>query len=160
MREYAKTYAQNIEGPEKPYNAARRELLTPTELKFFKILLPASAPFYVAMKVCLRDIAHTPDYDPDMRIRNNQQHLDFVLCNPQTFMPILVIELDDPSHLREKSQELDAKKDAILAAVGVPILRVQTAREYNRDELSAAIRKAMNAAAEPTPQLRHFFRFQ
>lgn len=34
-----------------------------------------------------------------------QKHIDFVLCNPVTMLPLCAIELDDISHTRKKSFE-------------------------------------------------------
>lgn len=133
---------------EHPYEAADL-LLTPTERKFFRVLLEAAAPeLHVFAKVRLADVIRTERGLPRHvwrrafnRICN--KHVDFVACDPETFQVLLVIELDDPSHDTDAARKKDRFKDDALAAAAIPILRVPTQRGYAvreiREDLFAMI---------------------
>lgn len=78
------------------------------------------------------------------------KHVDFVVCDRARVCPILVIELDDRSHQRDKVQVRDAFIDEVFRSVGLPILRVKAARAYDVLDLRKQIQKAVDLA---TPQL-------
>lgn len=65
----------------------------------------------------------------------NQKRVDFVLVNPTTLETDTVIELDDRSHQRDKTQERDTFVNAVLARAGIPIIRIVAAMTYNEVEL-------------------------
>lgn len=53
-----------------------------------------------------------------------RKSVDFLLCDPQTFAPVLAIELDDRSHDREDRIERDRVVNAELQYAGMPLLRI------------------------------------
>jgi very-short-patch-repair endonuclease len=73
-------------------------------------------------------------------------HVDFVLADASTLEPRLAIELDDRSHGRPEAKERDAFKDAVLAAAGMPLLRVVTGR-FSVAALRARIREMIGMVA-------------
>ena len=76
--------------------------------------------------------------------------VDFVFCEPHTFIPRLVIELDDSSHNRADRRERDAFVDDVLAAAGLPILHVRWQRRYDTGALAAQIAGQLGIDT-PTP---------
>lgn len=54
----------------------------------------------------------------------SQRHIDFVLLD-RSFRPVLAIELNDASHLRENRRKRDAELAAVFAAAGVPLVFVE-----------------------------------
>jgi very-short-patch-repair endonuclease len=65
--------------------------------------------------------------------------VDFVICDPATLRPRLVIELDEPSHARPERQIRDEEVELMLNSAGLPFVRVITSRSYNTRELAATI---------------------
>lgn len=65
--------------------------------------------------------------------------VDFVLCERDTFTPLLVIELDDSSHNRADRQARDDFKNNVLSAAGLPLLRIPVRRHYDLVELTTSI---------------------
>ncbi len=49
---------------------------------------------------------------------------DFVVCAPD-FAAIAVVELDDRSHGRNAQRERDQRKDRLLQAAGIKVIRFQ-----------------------------------
>ena len=50
------------------------------------------------------------------------KHVDFLICDPDRFCPLVAIELDDSTHLEEDRQERDEFVDKVYKSVGLPIL--------------------------------------
>ncbi|MEL6104665.1 MAG: DUF2726 domain-containing protein [Planctomycetota bacterium] len=123
-------------------------LLTPTERDFVGVLqkcIPPKTTLFV--KVRLADIVNVCDDEPNFTGAFNlikSKHVDYVLANSR-LRPILVIELDDPSHRRKKAQRNDAVKDYALAAAAIPLLRVETEHQYDK----TAIRKSIARILAP-----------
>ena len=127
------------------------------------VLTPAEQSFYLVLKGCLDgqlavftkvglgeiiEIKKGIDASTRQGLWNkiSRKHLDFVLCDSQTFAPKMVIELDDKSHARQRAQARDRDKDEILEAAGVPLLRVEASRSYTTRELSEKLHAVL---AEP-----------
>lgn len=69
-------------------------------------------------------------------------HLDFLLVTAAELRPALAIELDDASHRSgggEKAADRDAVKDAVLAAAGLPLLRVPAKQSYRVEDVRRRI---------------------
>lgn len=57
---------------------------------------------------------------------NKNTHCDFVIYNVMDKTVKLVIEVDGKTHCNEVQQQRDARKDKLLTAVNIPILRLKT----------------------------------
>jgi hypothetical protein len=129
----------------------RRFLFTPSEFAFFKALRAAVGDQYaILVKIRIADLIEVERYAKGHQAKFNRiamKHADFVLCHPETMVPHLVIELDDPSHEAEDRQARDAFVDQLYGAVGLPVLHVPTARQYEGAALREAITLATTAAA-------------
>jgi hypothetical protein len=52
-------------------------------------------------------------------------HLDFLVCDIETLVPEFAVELDDSSHRSAEAQRRDRMKDAVCAADGLELLRIE-----------------------------------
>lgn len=125
-----------------PYRGTRT-LLSKGERAFWRSLCDAVGNRYLIFcKVRLADLATAPDERADS-VRRFQDlgsfHVDFVLCDFDTTAPLLVIELDDPSHEQAYVRRRDRFKDAVLKASGLPVYRVKCRNAYSGNELSNEI---------------------
>lgn len=134
--------------PRVEFPFAAKVVLTDAELAFHGVLvqcLPADT--VLLSKVRLADFLEV-QAAPGEHLRHfgriSQKHADFLLVDPATADPLLVIELDDSSHRRsQRTIESDEFKDHAYAAARVPILRIPAARSYNRSDLTARIEAAL-----------------
>ena len=131
-----------------PYRGTRT-LLSKGERAFWRSLCDAVGNRYLIFcKVRLADLATTPDERADS-VRRFQDlgsfHVDFVLCDFDTTAPLLVIELDDPSHEHAYVRRRDRFKDAVLKAAGLPIYRVKCLNAYSGNELWNQIARRITA---------------
>jgi hypothetical protein len=125
----------------------QRYLLTPAERAFFDVLTSVTpAGWHIFPQVRLANLVLVAK-----GTRNWQRHfnrvaakcVDFVICDPATISPRLVIELDDASHDRPDRQARDAFVDAVLASAGLPILHVRRQSTYDTTHLEAQICAAL-----------------
>lgn len=130
-------------------------LLTPAERAFFGVLQEALASqFYLFAKVRIADIVQ-----PAKRLAAQQRrsafnrisakHVDFVICELQTFRVVGAVELDDRSHNRSDRQTRDAFVDSIFNSVGIPIIRFPARQSYSAQQ----IRDTVETALHPSPEL-------
>lgn len=105
---------------------ANKQLLTNTELKFYKQLKSITDKYNLIIfsKVRLADIITTNDYTNFSKIKS--KHIDFIITNENT-EPILYIELDDPTHIYKNKQKInDNKKNIIFESIQKNLIRVKT----------------------------------
>jgi hypothetical protein len=120
-----------------------RPVLTEAERDFYARLRVAVPQYAVLCQVQISRFVEVRDVADRLGVRNRYDRLsaDFVLC-AEDFQPLLVIELDDSSHGRPAQRARDAKKDAVLAAAGVPIVhfRGTVSGDRIREEVSKGLR--------------------
>jgi len=114
-----------------PYKKSNN-LLTKTEADFYVYLKAAvNNDFHINKMTRMCDLV-----DVDKRLSGkkymslfrsiSQYHIDFTLCDPLTFKPVVCIELDDPSHERSARIKRDKKVNKIFADINLPLLRIKT----------------------------------
>ena len=117
-------------------------LLTPAEKSFFHALQTAAGKRYVVFpKVRLLDLCRDLDGWTETAAFNHvsQKHVDFVLCDPETFRPVLAVELDDRSHLRARTRARDGDKDEVLRTMGLGVYRQWVRRSYDPAAIARGI---------------------
>lgn len=78
----------------------------------------------------------------------SQKHVDFVLIDAESSAIAIAIELDDQSHRRSDRTERDIFVDRAFTTVGLPLLRVPAAANYDVRALRAQIDEALKAAPQ------------
>lgn len=129
--------------------------------------------YRIAMKMRLRDVIDADDDWLDVRERNFlfMAHLDFVVLDESTHLPVLAVEYDGPQHSDLLQAERDRIKDWLCEKAGLPMLRIDNhfARKEGRwqvleyilwaHEMSKAFCAAQKAGYVPydEPFDPHFF---
>jgi Protein of unknown function (DUF2726) len=123
-----------------PYS--RRPVLTAAELKFYRVLLLIRPQGLVLLaKVRLLDLVQVRNGDWTIHgAPASGKHVDFVFADSQAMDTVLLLELDDRSHLRADRQRRDEFVDGVLTAAGIPGLRVPAAWRYDQRSLRASTR--------------------
>jgi very-short-patch-repair endonuclease len=160
-----KPTARGRRGELLPYRV-RPSILSPGEREFFPILRVAvkiawhaqhtgnTTPPWVFASVRLAEVIEVTASSTDQRSiwqaafnRITRKQLDFVLCDPDSTRPLLVIELDDRTHQRPERRERDGFIDDACAAAGLPILHITAAKTYNAHALADQIRQSLGSAS-------------
>ncbi len=103
-----------------------RPVLSEVERRLFRRLVEALPEKLILPQVQLCRFVEVRNVPGRMAVLNRYNRLsaDFVICNADAVAE-RVVELDDRSHHRVAARGRDAKKDAVLQAAGIPILRFQ-----------------------------------
>lgn len=139
-----------------PPPVARPKLLSDTELAFFRRLeelLPGHRVFpQVSMGALLRTLVpeSSSRFWPAHR-QFGSKIVDFVICEPTSLQPLVVVELDDPSHDEKRAK--DAQRDEMLAKAGLRSVRVDVREQLSnpalRARLDSALGSVLNGAGQP-----------
>ncbi len=131
----------------------RPYLLTPAEYSYYKVLHQVLDPAHIVLvKVRLADLFDVKDgLEKGQRQsavnRITRKHLDFILCDRTTCVPLLAIELDDASHGREDRKTRDQFVDGLCRSSGLPLVRQPAQRGYSLDEVRRALATALPTGA-------------
>jgi hypothetical protein len=124
-----------------PWPVAARNLLSPRESDFYKLLCTSYPQHKVFVQVALSQMIDVPEDRPDRQsIRNRFKQLvaDFVLCRADLAV-VTVIELDDRTHERLRHQYADARKNKALADAGIRLVRIPAGNLPSAEELRSII---------------------
>ena len=115
--------------------------LTGPEMELYARLRDAMPECVVLAQVALSSLVGVKERDDWRRWFNriSQKSVDFVLCLPQDFTVVAVIELDDLSHTRSDRQRADTAKDVALRIAGHPIIRFKRHAMPATEEIRAMI---------------------
>jgi len=122
-----------------PYRV-RDDFLSPAEHSFHQVLKSVvGTRVHICPKVSLSDLFYVKSNDSgEWRIYTNKidrKHVDFVLCDPRTMVPLAGVELDDKSHQRSDRKERDGFVEGVFAAAGLTLLCVRVQRGYQAQEI-------------------------
>ncbi len=117
-------------------------LLTPTETRFYHVLIAALPTDYTCMtQVALNRLikVQRPRFgsawrDPRWN-RIAQKSIDFVVVRRSDLRVMVLIELDDSTHQQAHRQQRDTFLDTVCGHIHLPILHIPVQSEYQRTEL-------------------------
>jgi hypothetical protein len=136
---------------ELPYEPVNRLLSKGERAFWYPLYRAVRGKYRIFCKVRLADVVRTGAHRKDERRwfrKISSYHVDFVICQPRTTAPLLVIELDDRSHRSKTREERDEFKEEVLAAAGLPIYRVSAQQAYDPVELGLAIDRLIDLPRE------------
>jgi hypothetical protein len=112
-----------------------KALLTPTEVSFHGVLQSLSdGRCHIVCKPRLADfLQHVSGAGAFNKI--SQKHVDFLVCRPGDWMPMLGIELDDHTHQRKEVKERDMFVNAVFAQVGIPLVRIHVSEMERLEQI-------------------------
>ena len=140
-----------------PYR--RKSLLSPAELAFFNVLKAAVGDRYVILiKVGVRDLCEITHREVNQAAFNRvaAKHVDFVLCDQSTLLPVVAIELDDSTHYHRDRAERDAFVNELFRVIGVALIHQRVQMSYDPAALARWVQAALprtggTAPLEPRP---------
>ena len=125
-----------------PKATVSTKFVTPAELNFYRVLTGVLAGRgHVLAQVALNRVLFLPK-QPGRQSWSNKlrgRSLDFVVCDPATLRPLVVIELDDSTHDRPDRQARDEDVERLLSAAGLPFVRFKCRRTYHTQSVADAV---------------------
>jgi Protein of unknown function (DUF2726) len=130
---------------------AKKSLLTPTELEFFKVLKKVVRNNETLFaKVRQADIIETtcnvshPMFWQRFN-RISQRHVDFVICDEATSRPLTVIELNDSSHKRPDRSRRDLQLRQALREASIKLIEIPANFRYESEKIKAMVYEGVHA---------------
>lgn len=143
-----------------PYKR-RGRLMSHAEGSFFQVLemvLPADQ-YRLFGKVRVEDLivvksGLSREGRQSARNRIRSRHVDIVVVDSKTFVPVWAIELDDKSHQARDRQERDEFMDRAFDAAGLPLIRFPAKRGYSKEFILSmlGLSDTSDKASEPIVQ--------
>lgn len=129
-----------------PYQAIP-QLFTPAERSFLSVLDQAiDSEYRIFGKVRVADVMSVTkgtsrsDWQKAFN-RIQSKHFDFVVCRASDSSILVLIELDDRSHLKNDRVERDDLVNKAAEAAGLPLLRIPCRKSYSAHDLSELLAK-------------------
>jgi len=132
--------------PALPEVHLNKKFITYAEAGFYRVLYQVVGDRGIILaQVALNRLLYFPGNNQTnpgkqmWRNKTGQKSVDFVIVDPKTLRPLVIIELNDPSHEREDRVVRDEEVAAILNAAGIPLEQIQCARQYDSRALMALL---------------------
>ncbi|HKJ26931.1 MAG TPA: DUF2726 domain-containing protein [Anaerolineales bacterium] len=125
----------------------RSGVLTPNELAYYRELAEVvGTRFAILSKVRLEDIFKAKKGRDYITARNkiSSRHVDLLLCQPDTFVPVLGIEIDDRSHNQANRIKRDKFVNDLFESSSLLLLRVKARRTYSKEGIRDDIVSMLN----------------
>jgi len=133
-----------------PYRV-NESILTAAEFAFYDVLHSVvGSHLTILAKVRLSDIFHVANTSRPASYlsRISQEHVDFLLCTPNTMQPVAAIELDDAGHQQARRRKRDEFVDGVFKAAGLPLLHVPVKRVYSLHDIAVLLAPVFTAGAD------------
>jgi len=122
---------------------------TITERNFYNKIVPIAEKMNTVIfsKVRLADLISVKEKSKDYYKHWNKiksKHIDFVICDKNSYKPLFVLELDDKSHEKENRIERDKFVDNALSNAKVPIFHIKVSNSYNEDYINEIFKTFTN----------------
>ena len=137
---------------ELPYRLREQFLSTP-ELALFRTLQKmVGRDYLICPKVSLNDIFYIVRPNENVHFFNKffRKHVDFLLCELDTFKPAFGIELVKPVSKTE-TREADQFMADLFLSVGLPLAHVQSSEHYSEQDLTELFELAVMKVKEMRP---------
>ena len=131
---------------------SKKRLITKSESEFFEAI-KSSIPekFHVFPQINLSSFIDRTD---SSRYRNELfRNVDFLITDNE-YMPKIVIEINDQSHLDRDRQARDEKVRKICEEAGIPIIKLWTSYGVNPDYIQNRIEEVLSSL--PVKRIHHF----
>lgn len=123
-----------------PYYAV--PVMSNIEKKFYYQLVKAFPQYHILAQVQLSRVIRPPKNRYEYKWLNKiwRMSLDYVILDSH-LDTLVVIELDDRSHLTQRRMEADERKNKALKSAGVRLIRIKTNNMPSLDELKYLVNR-------------------
>lgn len=133
--------------PEYPYHS-NPQFMTNNEKNFFmKLSRAIDGKYHILCQVNLSSLVKVNETSHEWRRymnKINQKSIDFVLLSKQTLNPVILIELDDVTHLLSERKRRDSFIDHVTQRAGIPLIHIKSSGDYQNYEIEKIIENSIN----------------
>lgn len=135
-----------------PYRLREQFLSTPERALLRTLQTMMVDRYLICPKVALNDIFYVARPNENIHFFNKffRKHVDFLLCEPDTFKPAIGIELVKPISKAER-READQFMTNLFLSARLPLVHVQSREQYLEKDLTALFELAIIKVKETGP---------
>ena len=135
-----------------PYRLREQFLSTPERALLRTLQTMMVDRYLICPKVALNDIFYVARPNENIHFFNKffRKHVDFLLCEPDTFKPAIGIELVKPISKAE-TREADQFMTNLFLSARLPLVHVQSREQYLEKDLTALFELAIIKVKETGP---------
>lgn len=144
------SFIEKLEIPNEPKNeldkyVTNKYIMTQTELKFYRELKKVTDKLELTIfpQVNLERIINVKDNNSKDRNRIKSRSIDFSIVSNKNCKIICCIELDDYTHNRKKTIEIDNFKNELFKKVNIPLYRIKVENNYNLEQIENIIKESL-----------------
>jgi hypothetical protein len=130
------TKEKQVEKERLPYRL-REPFMTSTEAALFRVLTQiVGVRYLICPKVALNDIFYIVRPNENVHFFNKifRKHVDFLLCDPQTFTPSFGVEIVRPIS-KNDTRETDRFMEELFTEAGLPLVHVPSSESYDSSDI-------------------------
>ncbi len=127
-----------------PYRL-REPFMTSTESALFRVLTQiVGVRYLICPKVALNDIFYIVRPNENVHFFNKifRKHVDFLLCDPQTFAPSFGVEIVRPVS-KHDARETDKFMEELFTEAGLPLVHVTSSETYDASDIISLFQLAV-----------------
>src|SRR5512141_368819 len=135
-----------------PYRLRETFLSTP-ELALLRVLQSMAGRHYVICpKVGLNDIFYIVRPNENVHFFNKifRKHVDFLLCDPTTFKPVIGVELVKPV-AKSETREADQFMQDLFLSAGIPLVHIPSSERYVQHDVAELFQLAVLKVKDSAP---------
>jgi hypothetical protein len=128
-------------GSNKEFNyKSKQYFFSKAERKFYEVLkeVAGEMDMVVFAKVRLADLIYLPKSEGNWIEGWNKiksKHIDFVLCNKESYQPTVAIELNDKSHNKNERKERDGFLRHTMDDVNIRFIEIKASKQYTKHQI-------------------------
>ncbi len=133
-----------VEAQRLPYRL-REPFMTTTELALFRVLTQMVAGRYlICPKVALNDVFYIVRPNENVHFFNKifRKHVDFLLCDPQSFAPAFGVEIVKPIS-KNDTRETDKFMQELFTEAGLPLIHIPSSETYDSSDIVSLFQLAV-----------------
>lgn len=131
-----------------PRYICKESIMSRAEIEFYRVLIKAIPETPIFTKVRVADVIDSKKKFSGDFLKISQKHFDWIVCHPETFQPLIAIELDDSSHdWSTKQRRNDLVKDEVTEEAGLHLIRFKWQKYYSEAHIRNVISNALDEIA-------------
>ncbi len=127
-----------------PYRL-REPFLTTTETALFRVLTQiVGVRYIICPKVALNDVFYIVRPNENVHFFNKifRKHVDFLLCDPQTFAPSFGVEIVRPIS-KNDTRQTDKFMEELFTEAGLPLVHIPSSDTYDASDIISLFQLAV-----------------
>ena len=132
-----------------PYRLREHFMSTPETALFHTLQEMIGSRYVICPKVALNDVFYIVRPNENVHFFNKifRKHVDFLLCDPNTFKPAFGVELVKPV-AKSETREADQFMEDLFLSAGLPLVHVPSSERYVQSDVAQLFQLAIMKVKE------------